>query len=798
MNKSLFAYTLPFFLLTGSIAPVVAHSPSIEAYESKRVAAIRIDLETTKSSTYNQKHILEMLKTKVGDPFSQSVFDSDLKKLSEEYDRAIPSIEMRNGELYITIKVWQKPVIDAIQWKGNLHVSSNKLQRELGIKLDSYYNRDDFNRAFNKVKEFYIKKGFFEAHLQYSVIPIRDTNRVKIVVHVEEGRSGHIEKVDFIGFTKKEESDLLEMINTKKYNFFTSWITGRGKYHEEALDHDKMLILNYLQNHGYADARVDIDVTHSKETGRIIIRIKAERGEIYHIGNVTFSGNSLYSNKEIEKALIIHKGDVYSPEEIRNAVQDLKDLYGKKGYIEANIQYSLFLSRSSPEYNVHFDIEENEQYKIGVIKVLGNKSTKTKVILRESLLVPGEVFDSRKLKATEQRLEARGFFKSVNVYAVRSTEDRSLGPNYRDVIIEVKETTTGSASLFFGFSSMNKIFGGAELTENNFNIEGFAKVWSEGFSAFRGAGEYAQLKANIGEKEQAYTFSWMTPYLNDSRWQFGFDTGYTLSRLESNDYDSKKYFINLNATHPIMRFLSWGMTGRISDEIVQASQKSIDEKGVKDLREGTGLILGLGPNLIYNSTDSAYKARRGIRSILAAEVDTFFPHKSDAVFFPFAKASWTNSLYFPIYSKGTLKVRGDARFIYPFGKGKPDSIPVGERYFLGGETTVRGYRTYTLGPHFTENDGSVSNNPTGGVTSMLGSVEYLQNIIRPLDLFVFFDGGSISLKKFDFGTFRMSYGGGVRMEVSRNMPVVIGYGVPINPGPYDEEQRFFFAMGAQW
>lgn len=69
------------------------------------------------------------------------------------------------------------------------------------------------------------------------------------------------------------------------------------------------------------------------------------------------------------------------------------------------------------------------------------------MILRESLLVPGETFDSVKLKATQERLRNIGYFKNVNVYAVRAEDDQILGENYRDIYIEVEEAPTGHASL---------------------------------------------------------------------------------------------------------------------------------------------------------------------------------------------------------------------------------------------------------------------------------------------------------------------------------------------------------------
>jgi hypothetical protein len=76
-----------------------------------------------------------------------------------------------------------------------------------------------------------------------------------------------------------------------------------------------------------------------------------------------------------------------------------------------------------------------------------------------------------------------GYFKNVNVYPVRSQDDQILGDNYRDIYIEVEEAPTGHASLFFGLSSGDGIFGGLDVTETNFNYKGFKRLPKDGPSA---------------------------------------------------------------------------------------------------------------------------------------------------------------------------------------------------------------------------------------------------------------------------------------------------------------------------
>jgi outer membrane protein insertion porin family len=179
-------------LFTCSPVQQVFSSPLVaEAYESRRVDRIEIQAENLPTgSSFNALPVLEKLKTKVGDPFSQLIFDTDLKALSEEYDRIEPQIEVRNGEVFVTIKVWLRPSIRTISWQGNPHIKSSALRKELGIKQGKTFNRVEFNKKFNKVKEYYVKKGYFESQLSYSIDQISGTNEIDIKIDVVEGGQG--------------------------------------------------------------------------------------------------------------------------------------------------------------------------------------------------------------------------------------------------------------------------------------------------------------------------------------------------------------------------------------------------------------------------------------------------------------------------------------------------------------------------------------------------------------------------------------------------------------------------------
>jgi len=777
-------FTYLKFILALLISSI--HLTAYETYEGKTVGEIEINIQNDDdNAAYDTRTILSRLKTRKNDPFSQLSFDSDLKMLSEEYDRIEPYVSMHNNQIFIRIDLWTRPTIRNIEWNGNKRVSTKKLQKELNIKPYTIFNRSEFNRQFNKVKEYYIKKGYFESQLSYVVEPAGKANQVDITIDIFEGRSGTIREIYFEGFSKQEEKEIREEIYTKKYYLIFSWLTGSGTYKEEVLEQDKMGILNYLQNRGYADAKVDIYLKEDAN-GKIIIVVRANRGQVYKFGAVSFQGNTLISDSEIEKRILIHANENYSPDNIRRSAEAIKELYGSKGYIEANVYFETCLLEDKPIYNVDYKIEEGQQFKIGLIRIFGNNSTEDNVILRESLLVPGELFDSRKLQATEQRLQSMGYFKSVNVYSVPSSDELGLGPEYKDVYIEIEETTTGSISLFMGFSTTDNINGGLELTERNFNIAGLRHIFSKGPSALRGGGEYAHIRVNPGKRQNNYLISWMTPYVRDTLWRLGFEFTQTSSRLQSKDYDIDTIGFSVFSSYPITNFLSFGLKYRFrnakADVKDRESQPNNDRFGKNE-----GIISAASTHLSYDSTNSIYKPRKGLRSYLEFEVAGVGGD------FNFYKLSFINTLYQRIWKKGTLKFRGDIKFIDPFGKTSDKyDLSLSERFFLGGEDSVRGYKPYILGPKAAKDE------PLGGITSALLSAEYCQMIFKLMDAFVFIDAGSISFDRFSAAKLRASYGAGIRLELMNRTPIMIGYGKPINPASVDDEKRWFFSMAGQF
>jgi outer membrane protein insertion porin family len=834
-----------YFITYLLFSPVFGQQAQLDC---QLVEQIHVVLHTGAGTEFDRGDIVARLTTRQGGMFSQSEFDEDLKKLSQDFERVEPTVEIIEQKVYVTINIWPKPIIRSIQWKGNCQISTRRLQRELGICPLSVFERQAFTQAFHKLKAYYIRKGFFESQLDYHVYPICNTNEVDIIIEIQEGRSGKIEKIVFINFDECEERELLNEIGTKKYHFIKSFFTQEGTYNEEAIQQDKLIITNYLQNKGYADAQVDIDILESCNKDRIIVQITAHRGERYDFGRLSFEGNTIICNEEIDKLFVALPGEYFSLEKIRDTIERITNAYGRLGYVDTIVDFEPQLVEGAYRYDVHFKIEEGKQYRVGLIRVFGNVITHTPIILHEVLLTPGEVFNIIKLKATEARLSNIGFFKNVNVYVAKNS---ALDGEYRDVYIEVEEAQTGYFCVALGYSSSEQLFGSVSVTERNFNISGLCDLRREGLMALRGGGEYLQLSAQIGQKSNTYTLSWTKPYFLDTKWAVGFDLSKTDARYVSSKYDLKNLSLNVRAQRTINSFLrvshhyrltnSWvdlhehffnrdykkDVNSKTHARIHEDLDRKLEQKGIKGkfpieirkkekvekpeettkIAEETskqkkkelpdprlakearihGLISAIGSSLIYDSTNHPLKPTRGIRSKMILE---YAGLGGDHTFF---NVGYYNS-YFQAFNNCTLiKYRADFRFIQPVGHTRYATIPLDERLFLGGEFWIRGYRPFRLGPHYKGLDKKV---PRGGLSLQFYSIEIDRQITKDFEVFAFLDAGYLSKKKWSFGKPYAAVGYGVRFKLLDSLPeITLGMGYPIKAKDRSRVKRFFISFG---
>lgn len=785
-NKLVFSLLFLPLALFGQILP----------YDNQVIETIDVEL-MTQGDSHSKSSILSRMSAKRGGLFSQTQFDRDLKALAQEFDWVEPAVYSVNGKIQITLKVWPKPLIRSIVYCGNKEVHTSELQDELEIAPFTLFDRVSFNTAFHKLRTLYIKKGYFESTLSYNLVRDECTNEVDIEIIIKEGRSGRIKGICFCGLDDCEMDDILDLMVTQRWNIVSAVMDEAGYYNEDKIQYDQFQVLNYLQNHGYADAKVKFLVTDADRPRWINLHIHVTKGVQYRFGEISFEGNELYDDEAIEKLICIKEGDCFSPDAMRNALQNLQDAYGARGYLEAIIDDDLTLDCDGPVYDLHLDIEEGEQYRVGLIKVFGNNFTQTRVLLHETLLVPGDVFNILRLKATEERLRNIGYFKTVNVYAVKCSSDSFLGDCYRDVHIEVEEDSTGNIGAFLGFSTGDDLMGGFNITEKNFNIRGinYKKLMRYGPRCLKGGGEYLHFTAQFGQKTNNYALSWTKPYFKDTAWAIGVDLERSFNRAIAQDYNLVAHSGSFHAKRPLNAFTLFGWHYRLRDSNVRITghQKTLQ---LQEAQKQDGLVSATGVSLTYNSTNHPVRPNDGIRSTLSAE---FVGLGGSA---HFLSLSYINSFYYAIGKKGVLRYRADFKTIQTFDtpsylQDDLSTVPIDERFFLGGDYQVRGYRPYAIGPKFID-----TSDPRGGLSMLLLSAEYDYLLHPRLQLFAFADAGNVfedSWRQFDLTSVKASVGYGAKLHIMGGAPpLIIGMGYPLNADSRSDIKRFFISIGAKF
>lgn len=788
--------TLFFILFAYICTPVAASEIAAEGVKVERIDIE--EMQMAPGSVFDANAVRSHLKTQVGVPFSQEDFDSDLKTLSEQFEKVEPSLQKMGDSLFLKLKIAVKPTIRQITWSGNQKVKLAALQKKLDVALYSAFDAQKFNQSFLKVKQYYVKEGFFEVQAEYEVVRIPESNQVDINISIQEGRSGHIQKIVMQGFEGEEKSEILKLINTKDYFPLTSWATGRGTYKEEMIEGDRLLILDYLQNRGFLNTTVNFKIEPIPNKKGIVLKIIADKGARFYFGDVSFEGNTLFTDAELEKIVPFKKGDPFSPELQRSTAQAIKDLYGRKGYIDAFSMPRTQTDLDTNTISLVFPISEGKQFRVGLIKIFGNKRTQDRVIRNETMpgLASGDIFNLPRLKKIEQRLLETDYFSQVNVYPVEPDKNSILSEDYRDVHIEVEEKNTGKLYLGMGVSSHEKLFGTIRVTEDNFNYKGIPHLFSDGLDAIRGGGENASIFTRISKMGQTYGLNWSKPYFNDTNWVVGFDI--TQSKLDSvNDkYKTRNFSFNLHAIYPINDFVFYRAHYRFSSPKIKLENP---EKASFELRRDAkikGRVSALGSSIIYNSTDSFYKPRKGFYSELMGEVAV----KGVGSQQEFLHFSYSNKYYQPLTKKGTMIFGLDLEFVNPIHKTNYDSLAMSERLYLGGPMSVRGFEDQSIGPKYPVDPQApnMEKEARGGLSSTLFKVEYRHELTEKLDGFLFFDAGYVSERTMKFPSYRhlsTSAGFGVNFEIFHRMPIILGFGFPIKKHPNQDVKKFFFTLG---
>src|SRR5256884_2281331 len=460
----------PFAIWAASIgallAATVARAQAPQAAPQGPPIVRSIEVEYTGPGTVSRERIRGQLRTRVGQPYSNEVVEQDiaaLYKTGSIQNVRIFAQPQGNG-LRVIVAVQTRSILREIVIDGAERVKAQRLRKEIKLKLNQPVNEKQLEEARQKIIEVYQGRGFTDVSVQFRVDPIDEKRgTARVVYTVNEGVKGAVRQVHFEGNAHFSEKVLRKQMKTRGKTLIY-FLDKSGRFDEVQLEQDLDKVREFYQNHGYIDVEVKNVRRERTEKGPMIITIVIAEGPQYHVRKLTVTGYQHAREDRIRALLKMKEGSVYSPKQLRDDAKAVADAYGSGGGVDLVV-----LPGRGPAGPALIDgaykIQEGDRSFVNRINIEGNTRTKDKVIRREVLVAPGDVFNTVRVDVTKKRLENLGYFAKVETYP----EETDI-PGRKDLTILLQEKRTGSLSFGGGFSTVDKLVGFVELTQGNFDL----------------------------------------------------------------------------------------------------------------------------------------------------------------------------------------------------------------------------------------------------------------------------------------------------------------------------------------
>src|SRR6266478_2153801 len=488
-----------------------------------------IEVNYTGPQTVSKQRILAQMRIKVGQPYSNQVVEQDIEALYKT--GAIQNVRIfaqpEGDGVKVIVAVQTRAIMREIEITGAERIKTKRLRKEIKLRLNQSVNEQQLEEARQKIIEVYQGRGFNDVSVQFRVDPIDEKRgTARVVFTVNEGVKGAVRRIRFEGNAHFSERVLRKQMKTRGKTLIY-FLDKSGRLDEVQLEQDRDKLREWYQNHGYIDMEIKDVRRERAANGPMILTIVIAEGPQYHVGKVTISGYQATTQEKIRALLKMKEGSVYSPKQLHDDAKAVADAYGSGGYVDLVIT-----PESTPAgpalVDVYYKIEEGERSYLNRVNIEGNTRTKDKVIRREVLIAPGDVFNTVRADTTKKRLENLGYFSKVETYP----EETDV-PGRKDLTILVQEKRTGSLSFGAGFSTVDQLVGFVELTQGNFDLLNWP--------TFTGGGQKFRMRIQYGTQRKDFLLSVTEPYFLDRRLSLGGQLFYTEADYLSVDYNQRNY-----------------------------------------------------------------------------------------------------------------------------------------------------------------------------------------------------------------------------------------------------------------
>ncbi len=764
---------------TGESSPSSSNKP-------RRINAIKIhgNVATSKDA------ILNHIPYKVGEIFDARKTKTLINNLyfTLKKFRNIKVMGQVVGDSYMNLHVFveEKYPLKELKTIGNKKVSEKEIAKKIELENITTVDSEELKIIANKIKDVYLEKGYHQTDIE-TALELDDNNVATAILTVHEGKAATVKQIHFKGNNSISSKELRVVALTKE-DWLLGFLDKSGNYHPDRLEGDKHFIEQFYQNSGFLHAKVvDIDINIDPETQNIILTFEIEEGDRYIIDKISAPGTDLVPEKYLLAMLPLRPGMYYSREGITNAIKKLELIWGDYGYIFAHIEPSIQPNEDEKTVSLSFFSELGDQVYLNKINIRGNTKTRDKIIRRKILLDEGELLTQNRMNASKRNVASLGYFdprEGVNWKIRRISKEEA------DLDLIVKETKTGHLGAQLGFGGS-----GADWQSP---ISGMSIKGELSDTNLFGSGVHMNLSTTYSKDEQTAMVHVAQPWLFDKPILGAFDI-----------YHRRPVYDELRHVRTVHQKLTGGSVtlGCITQSKNQLFHdvNILFSTGVEDVKYNAPAIAQLSNpieriqyqsilNQEFQPGTFAFVSTKMEQDTRNHPVHTMWGHKWRFAT-KFAIPTFGNNI-------GYYKVELDASWFTPliaeydlilrihayFGVSAPfknRSIPFGDLFHIGGQSSVRGFLYGQIGPQFL-------GDTIGGSKAFFWNAELVAPITADMNMkaVVFYDGGTgfdnpyvtnadkpfVTANNFDY---RHAVGIGIR--ILQPMPMNIDWGFKIDP-----------------
>jgi outer membrane protein insertion porin family len=701
--------------------------------------------------------IMKYISLKDGSIFDMDVVESDIKDIEGFYKEegylnpVVGPYSFQDGELTIPVK--KGPRLE-ISFKGNQAISTKKLLRAVDIPEYEELTDEQVEDMVNVVKRLYMSRGYYYVQVAAGIERKRDL--VKLRFFIAEGKRVMLKGVLFDGAILSHDV-LREIIPLRL----------KEPYDTTILETSKESLERFYNALGYLHMKVvDMKEEFDEKGEEVKVRFVIDEGVQVRIASIDIRGNSAIGISRIRDVLRLEEGAPYNAVDIGDARYRVISLYRQHGYLDADVEVrSNFIK---DRVRLSFLINEGLPSYAGKVVIRGNQKTKDEIIMREIGIKEGQRYNYNELMSTREALFRLGIFDEVSIDLIGPFERD--GRLIRDMLVTVKESKAGTVDIAVGYGDYEQLRGSLEVNYRNLG----------GYNRQIGLG------VEMNAVKNKYSLNFREPWLfNIPYFPLSLSLQKESRRVINIDTRDILYKVRrLSFIASTEKQMGRGLKGSITYEY--SSVKTTDvAPGVVLSREdiGTVGISSISPSLFYDTRDNPFDPSSGsLNGVVLKFASRAILSETD-----FIKGIFQSSWYFRLIKDVVFacSVRGGVAHAF----GDTEELPLVERFFLGGRTTVRGYSHDTLGPE--GEDGS----PTGGNVFALVNAEFRIPVRKGFGIVTFIDGGNVWQVVNDVG-FDLRFTAGIGLRYSTPVgPIRIDYGHKLDKLPDESAGELHFSIG---